>query len=115
MTGPIVDWWRRRRWSRPRLPRQANVAAMSLLPQRLSRRTLYVVGQADRPSWAVFPCPCGTGHTVQVNLDPDRPQPAWTITGGRRGASLQPSIDVHGERRRCHYWLRDGAIQWTSS
>ena len=85
---------------------------MSQMPRTLSRRSVYLVGDEHRPGWAVFACPCGTGHIVQVNLERNRTQPAWSVTEGPSGPSIRPSIDVHGDRQRCHYWLRDGAVRW---
>jgi hypothetical protein len=113
--GALIDWWRRRGFTSPRFPRVTSVESMSTMPDRLLRRVVYVVGRPERPSWAVFTCPCGTGHLVQINLDPNRPHPAWKVTRTDRGPTLRPSVDVHGEDRRCHYWLRAGTVDWTPS
>jgi hypothetical protein len=50
----IIDWWRRRRWTKPRYSRVAYLSSRGLAPDLPPRRTLAVVGRSSRPRWAVF-------------------------------------------------------------
>lgn len=80
------------------------------LPMTLNPRRLYQLG--DPGKWAVLECPCGRGHVIELNLaHPGRDQ--WRLTHSDDGRpSLKPSVDFQGSRR-CHYWLRDGRVDWT--
>jgi hypothetical protein len=76
----------------------------------LNPRRIYKLGEPGK--WAVLECPCGKGHTLELNLAHlDRPRWSLTVGIGRR-PSLSPSVDFKGNPR-CHFWLRDGRIQWT--
>lgn len=94
---------------------RAHIAQVVVLPGRgdlppvLNPRRLYRLG--DPAKWAVLECPCGRGHTVELNLA-NLGRDRWTVTtdiGGR--PSARPSIHVKGDRG-CHYWLRAGRIHW---
>ena len=111
MTDHVVDWWRRRRWTTARYSGVTYFSSRSDVPELPPRRIVAVVGSAERPKWAIFACPCGHGHAIAVNLSTAR-RPAWGLKSGEDGPSLHPSVDSHTEERRCHFWLRDGRIQW---
>lgn len=85
-------------------------ADRSGLPAALDPRCVYILGTTT-PKWAFFDCPCGRGHTIELNLvNPARTQ--WKVTINSTGhPSVHPSIDYRGDPR-CHYWLRDGRIHW---
>jgi len=105
-----TEWWRRRR-RRPRVTlRAVNFLDRSSLPERLDPRCLYTLGEP--PKWAVLRCPCGRGHDIDLNLaHPGRAR--WHVTHDDRGRpSLTPSVDVRGEHRRCHFWLKNGHVRW---
>jgi hypothetical protein len=106
----LTDWWRRRRWTQPRVKHVAYYEGRSDVPESLARDTLAVVGTRERPKWAVLECPCGRGHQLVVSLSPQHP-PHWRLGEGQRGPSLKPSIDSR-RAYRCHFWLRDGQVQW---
>ncbi len=60
--------------------------------------------------WAVMACPCGQGHTIDLNLaHGDREQ--WKIDVWPQ-PSISPSVDIKDPSRRCHFWLRDGRVRW---
>lgn len=86
------------------------LAGRSDLPEHLNPRCVYVLGKTT-PKWALLDCPCGRGHTIELNLaNPARTR--WTVTTNHAGQpSVHPSIDYRGNPR-CHYWLRDGRINW---
>lgn len=86
------------------------LADRSGLPEGLDPRCIYVLG-VTTPKWALLDCPCGRGHTIELNLaNPARTR--WSVTTNDTGQpSVHPSIDYRGQPR-CHYWLRDGRIHW---
>lgn len=91
------------------IPRAVRVAVRADLPPRLNPRRIYLVGEPAK--WAVFRCPCGTGHQIDLNLShPGRPR--WSIAfDARDRPSLRPSVNVQAERR-CHFWLTSGEVRW---
>ena len=48
------------------IPRAIHVGGRADLPRRLNPRCLYLVGAPLK--WAIFRCPCGTGHQIDLNL-----------------------------------------------
>jgi hypothetical protein len=105
-----VDAWRRAFPHAPRhVTRTVRVATREQLPPRLHPRRLYLIG--DPAKWALLHCPCGYNHDIDLNLlNPARPR--WTVTTGTSGRpALHPSVDVRAGRR-CHFWLRDGTVDW---
>jgi hypothetical protein len=113
MIGSLIDAWRRLIPSRPRYPSVLFVDAQSEVPDALPRRAVVAVGtDAEAPKWAVFPCPCGTGHHIAVPLRGPH-VPLWSLTRDAVGRpSLAPSVDAVTEGVRCHFWLRDGVVAW---
>lgn len=102
---PLLAWWPRRRW---RLVLQ--VPSADEVPDRLPRRGMVVVARdSGVPSWAVFDCPCRTGHRLVINLSHHR-QPHWTLSGPSNKPSLAPSVNALTNGRRCHFWVRHGKI-----
>jgi hypothetical protein len=107
----LVDLWRRRRLSRPKIDRIVRYTELPDLPTDLDRHALAVCGPPDAPKWAAFECPCGRGHRIVVNLRAER-SPRWRLgDADGPGLSLWPSIDSHAEVR-CHFWLEDGRVTW---
>ena len=82
------------------------------VPVALPRNGAVAVGSPTAAKWIAFDCPCRSGHRIMLNLDPAR-RPFWRVglTGGGR-LSIRPSVDYAGDRRRCHYFVDDGAIRW---
>jgi hypothetical protein len=111
VNGRLIDWWRRRRWTTPRIDRVETYPSQGDLPAKLDRHVLAVVGSREQPKWAVFECPCGQGHQLSINLSPARP-PTWRLSETSAGPSLTPSVDSN-LGRRCHFWLRHGRVHWT--
>jgi Family of unknown function (DUF6527) len=105
-----TDWWRRRRWTAPRIKRVAYYENRSDVPESVERQTLAVAGSRTRPKWAVFECPCGRGHQLVMSLSPEH-WPAWRLEEHQDGPTLAPSIDSH-RPHRCHFWLRQGRVTW---
>ena len=91
------------------IPHAVHVSARADLPRRLNPRCLYLIGEPAK--WAVFLCPCGTGHQIDLNLaHPGLPR--WSVAFDSRNCpNLRPSVDVRAERR-CHFWLTSGQVRW---
>lgn len=108
----VVRGYRRARKTRARsrITHVVCVARRSDLPEDLHPRGVYLLG-GTTPKWALLDCPCGRGHTVELNLaNPARTR--WKVTTNRAGQpSIHPSIDYQGQPR-CHYWVRNGRIHW---
>lgn len=113
MKNRVIDWWRRRRWTKPRYPRLAYFSSRSEAPELPPRRTLAIIGSPDRPKWAVFACPCGYAHSIAVNLSSTR-RPAWRLKVEEGGPSLYPSVDSLADGWRCHFRLRNGRVHWAA-
>jgi uncharacterized protein DUF6527 len=81
------------------------------LPNRLSSRHLYVVGERGEDWYAAMICPCGCGATIDLNLV--RPgRPCWTLTTHRDGTpTLSPSVCRQIDCR-AHFIVRRGRIVW---
>jgi hypothetical protein len=107
----MADWWRRRRWTRPRISRIVQSETQAAVPDRPDRHALYVVGAADAPKWAIMECPCGRGHRLALNLSPTI-SPRWDVRVEDGRPTVRPSVDSHSPYH-CHFWLRRGRVHWT--
>lgn len=110
VTSRAVRAYRRaRRTARARYTQAIAVTSRADLPETLHPRRIYLLGGTTL-KWALLDCPCGRGHVIELNLaNPTRTR--WKVSTRSSGPSLHPSIDYQGETR-CHYWLRDGRIDW---
>lgn len=113
MRARLTDWWRRRHITAPRLDRIERYSSQAELPESLPRHQLAIVGTPENPKWLVLECPCGSGHRLTVSLAASR-QPRWRVVDAETGPNIFPSIDFNGSKRRCHFWIRDGRVQWSN-
>lgn len=81
------------------------------VPEKLPRNTAVVVGTAARPKWIAFDCPCRSGHRIMLNLDNAR-TPFWRLSKVDGPLSLSPSVNYYDRKRRCHYFIRNGKVDW---
>ena len=104
-----IQWWE---WWAPFRPWRivATVEAADEIPARLPPRGAVIVGSIERPKWIAFDCPCKSGHRIMITLDPSH-RPHWRIVSRGR-LTLSPSVDYDGNGRRCHYFVRDGFVEW---
>ncbi len=109
LTNWAIAAWRRTPLSRrPRFSRTVACSSRGGVPDSLNQRELYLIGQPAK--WAILACPCGTGHTIDLNLaNPQTTQ--WQVEGAAV-PTLHPSIDVRDPTGRCHFWLRGGRVHW---
>ena len=82
------------------------------LPDGLTPKKVYAVGQHGEPPWAAaFLCPCGCKEMIQLSLI-GKDNPSWRADFGSWGrVTLHPSVwRVRG--CRSHFFVRDGRIIW---
>jgi hypothetical protein len=108
----LTDAWRRRALSRPRIDRVVRCESQHEVPGSIPRHTLVVVGSEQTPKWAIFECPCGSGHRIMVSLVPTH-RSHWHLEHTSAAPSLFPSVNSHDSHGRCHFWLRDGRVDFT--
>lgn len=111
LVGAVIDWWRRRRPRPARFSRVLTYASRADVPAKVPRRAIAVVDGS--PRWAIFECPCGSGHErIELLLTPRGGMPTWHLSGTGSGPTLHPSVD-YVAARRCHFWVRSGRVHWT--
>jgi hypothetical protein len=106
-----ISWWE---WL-PIFPWRVigSVESADDIPDKLPQKAIVTVVSAGPIKWVGFDCPCRTGHRIMLNTDRTR-LPAWSIVKSPRGElSISPSIDYSDGRKRCHYFLRHGRIEWS--
>jgi hypothetical protein len=72
--------------------------------------SIFVVERAGHHQWAVFDCPCRTGHRLTVSLRKDD-HPHWTAEWRGKKVSFHPSLWLSGACRS-HFWIRDNKVMW---
>ena len=112
MNGLVV-WWQSLPlpWRRWRIV--GRVDAADEVGEHLAYRGVVLVGAPERAAWAVFDCPCRTGHRLMVNLDTAR-YPVWRVEYARP-LTIRPSIDDSTPERRCHFFVHNGKISWAKT
>ncbi len=118
ISGTIMDrqlkirWWEWLPFFRWRIV--GCVEAADEVPDQLPRNSAVLVGTKNYPKWLVFNCPCRSGHRIMLNADMAR-APVWRLLDDSRGRlTISPSVNYSEKKRRCHYFVRNGKIQWTN-
>lgn len=108
--GKITAWWRSLTfpWSPWRIV--GHVYAGDEVPEQLPAKSIVLVGMPGKATWAAFDCPCRIGHRLMVNLDKSR-SPYWSVAC-LKPLTIRPSIDDITAERRCHFFVRNGRINW---
>jgi hypothetical protein len=106
----ITAWLRGAPDRSRQFPKITEVAALVEVPDDLDPHVIYLVGSSTLRKWAVFACPCERSHRVTLSLQTSH-RPHWRVRIRSRGITISPSVDVR-EWRRCHYWIRDGRVDW---
>lgn len=81
------------------------------LPEEVESQAIYVVGDPNRPQYAIFLCPCGCGRSIELNLNPES-SPCWKLKWHLFGTiSLSPSI---WRKSGCwsHFFLKHSKVLW---
>ena len=88
-----------------------HIKIMDDIPEEIDSKTILVVGDPDRPQYAVFLCPCGCGRRIELNLNPES-TPRWKLKWHLLGTvSLSPSV---WRKSGCwsHFFLKRSKILW---
>lgn len=96
--------FRRSRYSGVRI-----VDRVSDIPKKTDS-SIFLVERDGRYQWAVFDCPCRTGHRLTVSLRKTE-QPHWAANCQGSKVSLYPSLWL-GDNCRSHFWIRDNKVNW---
>ncbi len=81
------------------------------LPDRLSKRVLYIVQEDGFIEQAAMLCPCGCGKVLHMNLISDE-RPCWEVQQHKdKTATLHPSV-WRQKDCRSHFWFRKGRVYW---
>ncbi len=108
---PRLDWLPQSLTRQPPLYCIGNVESADEVPEKLPTNTAVLVGESSRPKWIAFDCPCRSGHRIMLNLDRGR-SPFWQLSAAEGPLSLSPSVNYYDVRRRCHYFIRNGKVDW---
>src|SRR4051794_8102692 len=101
----LSRWWKPKDYAHVR-----HVESMADVPEGTGA-TIFLVGPAATPKWAVFECPCRRNHRLSVPLMRSA-RPHWTLRNRRGTVSLWPSIWAAANSCGSHFWLRDNRIEW---
>src|SRR5580700_2637860 len=100
-----------KKWLHQRKPdrvytKAAFVSSMSDVPA-MTGDSIFIVAREGINRWAVFECPGGHKHRIEVNLASSR-DPHWRLDIRKKKVSLWPSVWIEDENCNDHFWLRDG-------
>ena len=82
-----------------------DVRRVEFMPKVLEPGVLYV---SEKYRTAAHLCACGCGEKIRTPLGPTE----WSVSEGRYGPSLWPSVGSWQRGCRSHYVIRDGAVHW---
>ena len=81
------------------------------LPELLSDRTIYIVGQPNNPWLIAFKCPCGCNSIIHLNLLGDaKPKWRYRITSKKR-VNISPSV-WRTKGCKSHFFVKNSKIDW---
>jgi hypothetical protein len=96
--------FRRRRYSGLRV-----VQRVSEVPDNTGS-VIYLVQRNDTLLWAIFDCPCRTGHRLSVTLRAGD-HPHWTLRQEGNLATMYPSLWYH-DHCHSHFWITRNQVRW---
>lgn len=82
-------------------------------PDRISPKTIYIVGDEEFQAIAIMLCPCGCNSKIHLNLLPGN-KPTWSISSIRGTPTLKPSV-WRKVGCKSHFFIRSGQIVWAGS
>jgi len=82
------------------------------LPNILSSKTIYVVGEGEHVWFVAMTCPCGCEETLYMNTQKES-RPSWDfmVDYNSNLISLYPSV-WRKVGCKSHFFLREGSIIW---
>lgn len=78
---------------------------VEFMPKELTPGVLYV---SEKYRTAAHLCACGCGEKIRTPLGPAE----WSVTEGRGGPSVWPSVGSWQRPCRSHYVIRNGVVYW---
>lgn len=92
------------------MPKQTTISLrrVKYIPKSPEPGVLYV---AEEFRAAVHLCACGCGEKVSTPLGPAE----WLFKETASGPTLHPSVGNWQLPCKSHYWIRDGAVVWSTA
>lgn len=94
-----------------RLRKRYRVINLDDYPETVDDKVIYVIGDLQKPQYAIFLCPCGCGQIIELNANPES-RPCWKIQWHLAGTlSFSPSIN---RKVGCgsHFHLKNSKVLW---
>lgn len=81
------------------------------LPEMVTDKVIYIVGEMNFPWLLAFKCPCGCQNLIQLNLLKDA-EPCWRFKIDKKNKiNIYPSVwRING--CKSHFFIRKSKIQW---
>ncbi|HCY43381.1 MAG TPA: hypothetical protein DHV48_18935 [Prolixibacteraceae bacterium] len=81
------------------------------LPEMVTDKVIYIVGEMNFPWLLAFKCPCGCQNLIQLNLLKDA-EPCWRFKiDKKKKINIYPSVwRING--CKSHFFIRKSKIQW---
>jgi len=79
-------------------------------PEKLKKRTIYIIGENGYRWYAVMLCPCGCGEKLCINLI-QCSSACWDFKDDHGIPSLYPSIS-RMDGCKSHFFITNGRINW---
>lgn len=81
------------------------------LPEMVTDKVIYIVGEMNFPWLLAFKCPCGCQNLIQLNLLKDV-EPCWRFKiDKKKKINIYPSVwRING--CKSHFFIRKSKIQW---
>jgi len=84
------------------------------LPEILTDKTIYLIGEPESPWLIAFKCPCGCNSTIQLNLLKDA-KPRWRFSkNSKNRITISPSV-WRTKGCKSHFFIRKSKIDWVGS
>jgi hypothetical protein len=83
------------------------------LPESISRRTVFIIGNQESIWLLAFQCPCGCKKIIQLNLLKDV-TPSWSYSIQHGKITIRPSIWKTNDCKS-HFLIKNGKIHWVDS
>ena len=81
------------------------------LPEKINKKTIYIIGNSKEPWLIAFNCPCGCQNLIQLNLLKDA-SPCWKFKVIKNNKiNVFPSI-WRTTGCRSHFFVRKSKINW---
>jgi len=80
-------------------------------PKKISKNTIYIIGDSKNPWVLIFKCPCGCKDVIHLNLLREA-EPNWKFRiSFQNRISISPSI-YRTIGCHSHFHIKDGRVNW---